>query len=1377
MLMKIHAFTLLILFASCFRQVSSQSTGVQFEHLSVDDGLSQLSVMAIFQDQKGFMWFGTRNGLNKYDGYSFEIFRESDADRHISNGYVECIAEDGRNRLWVGTHKGLNRYDDGTRHFVQYYHSSDNLSTISNDNILCLFRDHRGDLWVGSMHGLNRYIPETDNFERYSFDGLLSDASIFALAEDRDKNLWIGTERGLYVYDPSCSSIVRHPQNAVSDRISALFCDSKGRMWTGFYQNGVYMHDVENDRFLRFGRDDGLNHLNIRCIEQDMEGNIIVGSFGGLNRYDEQKCRFISVEGDRSGAMTMMNNFSVYSVFCDRAGTLWAGTYSGGVSYYSPYNQCFRFHDPGDAGHTLFGIVGPIVEHESGIWIGTEGGGLLFFDRKHRSYHYYLLPGATERSFSTNIVKSLFLENDKLWTGATNGNVYLFDVSSRKFVRSVSPPWGSVHYVVFKDLCGSLWIGASGSNSLGYMTLGDEFVHPLPLQGGQTFRPSNVRCILEDSPGVFYIATSSGGIHLYDTHSGTVRSLQHADPYNNSPAAYKRITSLCKTRNGDIWASTFGGGISRLDRTSGSFENFGRQHGLANETVYSLLEDRDGKLWLSTDDGISCFDPVTKTFANFDKNNGIFIAEFTPGSGIVTADNEVFFGGNNGFVSFRPYQIRENSYIPPVLITKISVNNRETDGTPTLNLTHKQSNMTVEFSALNFIYPQQNQYAYKLEGFDREWNYVGKRRVAYYTNIPPGDYTFLVKGSNNDGVWNSHPTAIHVRISQPPWNTWWAWTLYLTAFTTGLLLIVRYARIKNRLETNIRIEQMEKEKMEELHRTKINLFTNFSHELRTPLTLILNPLEEILQNNHLSPSLHETLKLIYKNAGRLLYTVNQLMDFRKKESGHLRLRAAEGNIVKFTNEIFTAFNCLARNRNIYLRLECSMEELHLWYDRDLLEKVLFNLLSNAFKNTPDGGRITLSLSLWKLSELKAAFDNRKDIFASSVIHDFAMITVSDTGQGIPEQELEKIFDPFYQVRHPKAQISQPFGTGIGLNLCKGVVELHHGVIWADNTTDMHTAGAVFRVALPLGKTHLKECDVDTSFRNSEDPSHYMIPEGSDTYQDIHPKQDLTCSVLIVEDNMDVRHYIKSHLQKLYSVYEANNGQEAFDMATEYLPDLIVSDIMMPVMDGILLCRMLKNDLRTGHIPVILLTARATVMHVQEGFDTGADDYVTKPFNAGLLVTRIRNLIASRERLKELFGKKTSPTFPDLPTSQVDSRFMDAIYKFINEHLTDPDLNMDVFCRETGMSRSAFYRKIKILSDLNPSELIRNTRLRFSTKYITETDMTISEIAYEVGFSSPSYFTKSFKEHFHMSPTEMRNKFTREGDRASDLKYGHSEKET
>ena len=1320
--------------------VFSQTGKVQFEHLSVKDGLSQLSVVSTFQDAQGFLWFGTRDGLNKYDGYNFQIFRESDPDLFISNSFIECMCEDGKGNLWVGTKRGLNRYDRNTGRFRQYY-SSNNDSTISDNNTICMLKDYRNILWVGTSRGLNRYIPETDHFERCNFSGLPSDTYIRALAQDHNENLWIGSDNGLYVYNPNTNGIRKYmhiPDNARSiaqDRIGALYCDSKDRIWVGHIQQGVCLYDTENNDFIRFNKVNGLNDNTIRCFTEDSEGNILVGTFDGLSKYDENSHTFTSAYGSSENGVVPIGNFSVYDVLCDRSGTVWVGTYSGGVSYYSPFNQHFRFHDPGMQGRMLFGIVGPMVEHGTGVWIGTEGGGLLYFDRNNDTYTYYRLPGASARPFSRNIVKSLFIEDDCLWIGTTHNTIYRFDISRREFLQPVSPPWGIYHYALFRDSGKNLWIGCTDENALGYLKPDGQAVQPLPLNDGLYFNPSNIRCIMEDSTEIFYIGTFSDGLFRYNARTKT--RIQFSNINGDSTSlAHNRITTMCKTKDSSLWISTLGGGISRFNRHTGTFENFGQRRGLASGVVYAMVTDHEDKLWMSTSVGISQFDPLTEKFTNFSKNNGVRISEFTPGSGMVTADNEIFFGGNDGFVSFYPQQFKINNYVPPVYITKISVNNKILDNSEmivekTLRLTHQQSNITIEFSALNYVNPHQNQYTYKLEGFDREWNEAGNRRTAYYTNIQPGNYTFLVKGSNNDGVWNEQGARLSISISRQPWNTWWAWTLYTLAVVFGIYILVHSARVRTQLRNDIRIKQIEQDNMEELHQTKLKLFTNFSHELRTPLTLILTPLEDILQNNNLAPALHETLMLMHKNANRLLYTVNQLMDFRKKESGHLQMKAAEGNIVKFVHEIFIAFNELARTRNIDFRFDCGMERLILWYDRNLMEKVLFNLLSNAFKNTPDGGKITVLLQL---------ADNN------------TLISVSDTGTGIPETELEKIFDPFYQV-HQKG-IPQPFGTGIGLNLSKGVVELHHGAIWAENKPE---GGAVFYIVLPVGKSHFRESDLEPDFMNSEDSRHYIINDlaGSTLSPKTDERHDR--SVLIVEDNTDVRHYVKTHLNKYYSIYEACNGQEAFDIAVEYLPDLVVSDIMMPVMDGIELCYKLKKDLRTGHIPVILLTARLTVMQVQEGFEIGADDYITKPFNAALLVTRIKNLIASRDKLRELFGQKNSFVFPELPTSSVDSRFMDSVYKYINDHLTDPNLHMDNFCREIGMSRSNFYRKLRLISDLNPNELIRNTRLQFSAKYLRESGLTISEIAYNVGFSSPSYFTKAFRVFFNMSPKDMREK--------------------
>ena len=1346
----------LVLLIGCSCVAYSQYNSVQFEHLSVNDGLSQLSVVSIYQDTEGFLWFGTRNGLNKYDGYNFHIFRESDPDNHISNSHIECMAEDEKGRLWVGTKRGLNRYDRATGTFIPYY-ASDSSSSISHNNVLCLLKNCRGVFWAGTLNGLDRYIPEKDRFEHITFDGRLAGTTVYALAEDPDENMWIGAENGLYVYNPHTNSIrqYRHNPNDMRsippDRIAALYCDSKGRVWIGLRRQGVCLYDAENNDFIRFDKSNGLNDNTIRCIAEDKAGTILVGTFNGLNSYDEENRTFISAYGNSEQDMIPIRNFSVYDVLCDRSGTVWVGTYSGGVSYYSDYNQRFRFHDPAMQRQVIFGIVGPMVEHATGIWIGTEGGGLLFYDRMKNSYAYYPLPSAViARSFSSNIVKSLWLEDDYLWIGTTYNTIFKFDISKREFVQSISPSWGVIHYALLRDSEKNFWIGSNGENALGYLKPDGRPVQPLPLSNGQSFNPSGIRCIIEDSAGFFYIATSNAGLYSYNIHTKT---MSHFSPIDNGNRPSGLITSMCRTSDNAIWLSTQGGGISRFDLNTQTFENYGKRHGLASEMVYAILTDQNDKLWMSTSAGISQFDPITKSFTNFSKHNGIRISEFTPGSCMVTADNEIFFGGNDGFVSFYPQQFKINSYVPPVRITKISVNNRPLDHTflssgKKLRLNYKQSNLAIEFSALNYVYPHQNQYTFKLEGFDKEWNEAGDRRVAYYTNIQPGNYTFLVKGSNNDNVWNEQGARLSISISQPLWNTGWAWSLYMLIVTWGIYMVVRQARIRTQLKNNIRIKQIEQEKMEELHQTKLKLFTHFSHELRTPLTLILTPLENILDNNNLSPSLHDTLQLIHKNANRLLLTVNQLMDFHKKEAGRLQIKAAEGNFVKFVHEISITFNELARSRNIDFHFTCEMENQQLWYDHDLMEKVLFNLLSNAFKNTPDNGKITVSLLPVKIDELKR--DLNEQTRQLPVLNDFMMISVSDTGTGIPDDELEKIFDPFYQV-HRKGT-PQPFGTGIGLNLCKGIVEMHHGVICVAN---IPAGGAVFRVVLPVGKSHFSENDLDTDFRNSEDASHYLIVDSPETAPPQNKEEQPGRTILIVEDNTDVRHYVKSNLGKYHTILEADNGQEAFDIAVKQLPDLIVSDIMMPLMDGIELCRKLKNDLRTGHIPVILLTARVTVMQIQEGFETGADDYITKPFNAGLLVTRIKNLITSRDKLRKLFGQQSSYIFPELPTSPIDSRFMDSLYKYIIDHLSDSEMNMDDFCKEIGMSRSNFYRKIRTLSDLNPNELIRNTRLGYAAKYLRETDMSISEIAYHVGFSSPSYFTKMFRSFFNISPSEMR----------------------
>lgn len=1353
--------TLLFLTAFwAFMAASAQDKPLYLDNLSVKDGLSQISVLSVYEDSEGYMWFGTRKGLNKYDGYKFTCFQE--LDETISHSHIICMTEDEDDCLWVGTRRGLNRYDRQNNRFTSYFYQPEDTFSLGNNAINALYKDSKGALWIGTGAGLNLYVKEADHFHRNVIPGISSERIIYNITGDKDGHLWIGTDSGLYVYDFELQDLrvfyhVSDDVNSLSaDRVSALFCDSRGWVWIGAYQCGICRYDSKTDNFIRYTEKDGLNSNNVRCFEEDREGNLLVGTFDGLNVYNPQTDQLKNVFGSSMEREMQVSNFSIYSLHCDRAGTAWIGTYSGGVSYYNPAGHRFRLYDPGMQGQRMCGIVGPIVEHPEGLWIGTEGGGLVFYDRLKSEYTYSLLPGATPRSNSRNIVKSLLKANNRLIVGTTQGVIHHFDLSKKQFVKTLPVPWGSIYYALLHDNEQKLWIGATSGGALGYLKPDNQFVHPIPLDDGQVFSPSNVRHIVMQDTGVFFVATAGQGLYCLDEANGTLQRWRHI-PEDTTSLCMDQIYSLIKTRDGTIWVGTPGGGIGRLEAETGTFRNYNQSHGLESNTVYTLLEDHNGKLWMSTSDGISMFDPVDEVFTNYHRNNGVEISEFTPGSGIVTSNNEVIFGGNEGFILFHPEELKDNAYVPPVVITGLSINNQQVNhsvgyASKPLRLNYKQSNFTIEFSALNYIFPNQNQYAYKLEGFDREWNHIGNRREAYYTNIQPGHYTFRVKGANNDGVWNEEGASMQIHIMPPPWATWWAWMLYILTTLIIIVLIVRYARIKTHLENNIRMKQMEQENLEELHQTKIKLFTGFAHELRTPLTLIMSPLEDVLQQNGgMEPDLQDTLKLMHRNAGRLLNTVNQLMDFRKKESGHLQIKAAQGNIVKFTNEIVLAFSELSRSRGIRLTFDSSLAEQQLWYDRDLMEKVVFNLLSNAFKNTPNGGLVRVVLHRLSPEQLVSDFP---DHLARMKAVDYILLEVEDSGTGIPEAEREKIFEPFYQVH--RKDTSHLLGTGLGLNFSRGVVELHHGAIWADNRPEK---GAVFRIVLPVGKEHLKESELESDYKNSEDISFYVVPDMREAVPDVTENErmvDFKYTVLIVEDNHDVRHYVKSHVSKYYHTLEACNGKEAFDLIVENMPDLVVSDVMMPEMDGIELCRLVKDDLRTGHIPVILLTARITVIQIQEGFEQGADEYITKPFNAGLLLTRIKNLIASREKLKELFGQKNSFRFPQLPTSSIDSKFMDSMYQYIIDHLDDPDLLMDNFCREIGMSRSSFYRKVQSLSDLTPIEIIRNTRLEYAAKYIRETDLSISEIAYKTGFSSPSYFSKSFKSHFKQSPSEMKN---------------------
>lgn len=688
----------------------------------------------------------------------------------------------------------------------------------------------------------------------------------------------------------------------------------------------------------------------------------------------------------------------------------------------------------------------------------------------------------------------------------------------------------------------------------------------------------------------------------------------------------------------------------------------------------------------------------------------------------------------------------------PLVLTGLTVNNSPVspegddgilktaiDDTETIYLNYNQNNISIKYCALNYTDAGVNQYAIRLRGHDNKWAYVGNRREAFYNNLDPGKYTFEVKASNNDGVWNDEIKRINIVIQPPVWGTWYAYLFYAIVIVGAIVLIMYYLIKKRDLEQALQYKSLEQQKAEEFHQTKLRMFTNFSHELRTPLMLILAPLQELLERNDLNTTVKNKLNLIFNNSQRLSLLVNQLMDLRKSQAGKLHLKIAKDEICSFMQEIYSAFNQIAVSKDIEFNYECVENHIGAWYDKSLLEKVVFNLLSNAFKYTPANGKVTMMLKKLPKDELPA--DKASQLTAGEK---FVHLTVTDTGKGIPENEMTNIFAPFYQIEDGRSK--DKVGTGIGLSLTQSIVELHHGVIWVENNSD---GGAAFHVIFPIDKSGYTEEEFDKESVNRVVTD--VIPS-SNEQENI--QLDKKYTVLLVEDNEEVRTYVKECLEPYFFVLEAADGNTAFDIVADKYPDIVVSDIMMPGKDGLELCQEIKQDLRTGHIPVILMTARSMVMQIKEGFSAGADDYIVKPFNIDVLILRIKNILLSREKLRSLYGKKFSPEALGIEIVSSNDRFTQKFFEVIEKNISNPDLNIEMLCKEIGLSRTNLYRKLKAITDLSPVELIRNKRMEIAAKLLVESDVTVSEVSTYVGFNSHAYFTQCFKAVYGLSPSDF-----------------------
>lgn len=1328
----------------------------------LNEGISQLSVMTIYQDSRGYLWFATKNGLNRFNGKEYKIYhREDGNEQSLSNNSVTSITEDQEGYLWVGTNNGLNRIDLNTNEIKRY-----NLETngLVANSISTVYTDRSGCLWVGTWEGLNCYNREGDHFEYIPIEDDTERAMIVTLVEDSSGRFWIGTRnKGLLLCDHQMNLISQFTSESKNmplnnNNITSIYEDDKKQIWVGCKNSGLNKINLRDNEVTSYTNlNSGLSNNSVRCIIE-WQGKLLIGTFDGIFDLDKATERIVKVAG-YDDINKSLSHYSVYCFCVDRDKTLWVGTFAGGVNYLNKFTNRFVLHKPQEELNIRTGIYGAITyESPEDLWIATEGYGLLNYNKRTNESHYYLIDPSVRFAFNTNIIKSVFYEDGYVWCGTTKGEIYKFNIKTKKFSLYHQYPIEYSIYSIIRDHNGVLWVGGASTEFGLTCFVNDSLVTTFYNNVDEPIYFSNVRCILEEEDGVFLLGSTAEGLLRFDTHKKQLTKYSNEASVEKYRIPNNYISAIVRTKSGEIWGSTYGGGIFQLDESKAIRRIMTVREGLLDNNICTLVESSDQRLWMSTVNGLIMFDPAKDEVRNYHRHNGIDIREFTLHSGIALPDGSLCFAGSNGFVTFHVEAMDKNNNIPPVVLEQLSVNNHPVevgdesaildkvlDGMETIRLAYNENNFSITYQALNYIYATQNQYAYKLEGYDTDWNYVGERNSAFYTNLSPGKYVFLVKASNNDGVWNEEGRSLIIIVQPPLWRTWYAYLFYVIALAAIIYGILYYVNIKRNLEAGLKMKQLEKQKQEEFHQAKIRLFTNFSHELRTPLMLIITPFEELVKRVDIPAELHDKLSIIYKNAQKLLLLVNQLMDLHKNQAGSMDLKVSEGDICEYIKEIYYAFNQIALTNEVKFTLNCTPKTINGWFDKSLLEKVVFNLLSNAFKYTASGESVLMEVSEVTLKELDP---KRTDGLYKDENSQYVILKVKDSGKGIEEGEADKIFTPFYQI--PETSGINLSGTGIGLSLVYTIVQLHRGVIYVDHT---ETKGACFVVILPVSRSAFSEEQIESreidkiaEITNTEDISVSLpVTENKD-----QPKY----KILLVEDDKDVRDYLKKSLEAEYIVIEAADGVRAYEKVVQDFPDLVLSDIMMPKRDGLELCTMIKNDIRIGHIPVILMTARSMVVHIKEGFQAGADDYIVKPFNMDVLQTRIRSLLASREQLKKLYGKRFSPDVMGIEVKSADERFSQKLFDVIEKNISNEKLDVELLCTEIGISRANLYRKLKSITELSPMELIRNKRLEMAAKLLKESEMNVSEIASHLGFNSHSYFSNSFKAFYGCTPTEF-----------------------
>jgi len=1308
-----------------------------FKKYQVENGLSHNTVWCILQDSYGFMWFGTSDGLNRFDGRKFKIYRNEIQDIYsLGNNSVQTLFEDNERNIWVGTSSGVyiySRKDDNFQHFSKKTQYDVSISS----EVKKIIKTQKGQIWIATLgQGIFTYDPQTDILKQNS------QYTSFAwdISEDRTHRIYSSSlQEGLICFDQNGKQVEifnsflskRDLGNLKINCIQTI----EDKIWFSVGTNNLNVLDIKSQQIKDYNSEKQ-NIGTIRAISEYSERELLIGSDNGLylfNIFEEQFTRVDNPLDTRS-----LSDQSIYAILKDAEGGFWISTYLGGINYLAPQTKVFEYYPPAFNPDLSSGkVISQFTEDNNrNIWIGSQDG-LKILDNDTQNLKTYTIPGRIQKLD----IRSLLLEGDNLWIGTYSEGLKVINLKTNKIKEyyhlreSAQTICSNDVLSLYKDSKGDIYVGTTWG--LCRYNRKDDNFETLNFVGTMI----SVFDMLEDRKGYLWIATYNSGVFKYNSSDN--KQPEHFSHEEGNPRSItsNSIITVFQDSEGKIWFGTNGGGLCYFNEEDNSFSDFDPQNQyLPNKVIYSIEEDNLGNFWISTNAGLLRIDPLDNTNRKlFTQEDGLQSNQFNFKASLKSSTGKIYFGGINGFNAFFPNDFRENSYIPPVHIVDIRLyNTDENKSRELLNLSepiylakgitlpYDNNSIIVEFGALSYEEPERNKYRYTLDGFDKNWVNSQNSNIASYTNLPPGEYVFKVMGSNNDSRWNEQGASIQIKILPPWWRSTLAYLVYALCIVIILYFILKYLIHQSSKKFKRQLEEYQIEKEKEVYQSKINFFINLVHEIRTPLSLIRLPLEKLSDKHFEDNRTSKYLAIINKNVSYLLSVVNQLLDFQKVESQNKKLELRELNINNLLQDIYTQFDHSAELNHINLSLSVPDNEVVTFVDREKIVKIVNNLLSNAIKFAKT--RIEIQLE---------QYDNHIEI------------RVVDDGPGIPNVEKDKVFEAFYQSDEKNST-----GTGIGLAFSRLLAENHKGTLLLnDNQWD----GSSFVLSIPTeyNDEELSQIEFSTDAFDGQ-----VLPSSSNIDDSGSFKK---CKVLLVEDNIDLLNLIEESLDPFFTVLKSGNGKEALDILAKDNIDLIVSDIMMPEMDGLELSKTIKSDVNYSHIPIILLTAKTTIDSKIEGLEYGADVYIEKPFSVKYLQKQIENLLKLKMTYQKLMTVYPAPSTVDISISKKDQEFIDKLHAEIENHIAELDFSIDNIAETMFMSRSSFYRKIKSITGMSPNDYLKVFRLNKAAELLLENNHSISEICDMVAFSSSSYFAKCFKAQFGVLPKDYTGEKMKDSD--------------